>query len=150
MSNATIQDGTALSRDEALERLRKNHMMNHLADALEAGKDIGHYGRFTFASVARHFMAPEELAKYLAQDKDEDLEEAMGLVHQVNDADYSPPGPAKIREWDASQPFKILPEDHPTTDDANVYQDLEFPDHVYDKIKSYHAEQAKADMDVNE
>ena len=144
MSNATIQDGTALSRDEALERLRKNHMMNHLADALEAGKDIGHYGRFTFASVARHFMAPKDLAEYLAQDKDEDLEEAMSLVHQVNDADYSPPGPAKIRKWNEEQDFPILPPDHDTSDDANVYQDLDFPEHVYDKINAYHREQAEA------
>jgi len=38
----------------AVEELRKNDMMAHLLDALDAGNDIGHYGRLVFAMVARH------------------------------------------------------------------------------------------------
>ena len=135
-----------MTRSQALEALKKNHMMRHLAESLEDGKDIGHYGRLTFAMIARHFMRDEDLAKYLAQDKDEDLSEAKALVHQVESADYSPPGPQKIKKWDSEQDFPILPEDHPTTDDANVYQDLDFPPHVYDKISHYHEEQAEAEI----
>lgn len=146
MSNTQTHESLDLSREEALKRLRKNPMMRRLADALEDGQDIGHYGRFTFATVARHFMEPRELARYLAQDRDEDLEEAMSLVHQVNDADYNPPGPAKIRAWDREQSFQILPGDHRAGDDANVYQDLDLPDHVYEKIRDFHKEQAKAEM----
>ena len=33
-----------------LNELRKNDMMNHLLDALEQGKDIGHYGRLVFTT----------------------------------------------------------------------------------------------------
>ncbi len=135
---------TTMSRDDALEALGRNKMMRHLIDALAEGQDIGHYGRFTFASIARHFMEPDDLAKYLAKDKDEALADAKALVHQVNDADYSPPGPSKIRKWDEEQPFAILPPEHQTSDDANVYQDLDFPDHVYEKINAYHREQAEA------
>jgi hypothetical protein len=38
-------------------------MMAHLLDALEAGTDIGHYGRLTFAMVARHFMSEDMLVR---------------------------------------------------------------------------------------
>ena len=40
-----------------IEELRKDSMMAHLLDSLEAGKDIGHYGRLVFAMVARHFRS---------------------------------------------------------------------------------------------
>ncbi len=136
-----------LAKDDALDRLRKNPMMRHLVEALEAGDDIGHYGRLTFAIVARYFMMPADLAKFIAKDEDESLKEAQGLVHQVIEADYSPPGPQKIRKWNEEQSFPILPPDHDTVDDANVYQDLDFPEIVYDKIKDYHQEQAAAAMD---
>ena len=144
MPTSDKTDAEMMSRSDAIKALKKNHMMRHLAEALEGGEDIGHYGRFTFASIARHFMKPDDLAKYLAKDEDEAIEDARALVHQVNDADYSPPGPAKIRKWNEEQDFPILPPDHPTSDDANVYQDLDFPDHVYDKINAYHREQAEA------
>ncbi len=40
----------------ALEDLKKDAMMAHLANSLAQGKDIGHYGRLTFVMVARHFL----------------------------------------------------------------------------------------------
>ena len=65
-------------------------------------------------------------------------------MHQVTDAGYSPPGPGKIRKWQQEQDFPILPEGHDATDDANLYQDLDFPPEVYEKIESYHRDQATA------
>ena len=47
----------------AVSELRKNDMMAHLLDSLEAGKDIGHYGRLVFAMVARHFLSEAETAR---------------------------------------------------------------------------------------
>ena len=133
-----------MTKKQGLDALRKNPAMAHLIESLEGGKDIGHYGRLTFAMVARHFLDDDELAGLLAQDKDFGEAQAKGLVGQVNDADYSPPGPSKIRKWQGEQEFPILPEGHDTTDDANVYQDLTFPDHVYEKISHYHEEKAAA------
>ena len=133
-----------MTKKQGLDALRKNPAMAHLIEALESGKDIGHYGRLTFAMVARHFLEDDALAKLMAQDKDFGEEQAAGLVNQVNEADYSPPGPGKIRKWQGEQDFPILPEGHDTTDDANVYQDLTFPDHVYEKISEYHQEKAAA------
>ena len=131
-----------MTKQEGIDRLKNNVAMKHLIEACEDGKDIGHYGRLTLAMVARHFLEPDDLAALLAQDKDESREEAAGLVHQVNDADYSPPGPGKIRKWQQEQDFPILPEGHDNSDDANVYQDLDFPDKVYDGIKEYHRDMA--------
>ena len=42
----------ARSDDGRSTDLRDSPMMAHLMDALEAGTDIGHYGRLTFAMVA--------------------------------------------------------------------------------------------------
>ena len=95
--------------------------------------------------VARHFLDDGDLTKLLAKDKDFGDEQAAGLVNQVNEADYSPPGPAKIRKWQGEQDFPILPTDHDTADDANVYQDLTFPEHVYEKISEYHQDKATGD-----
>jgi hypothetical protein len=36
-----------------VEDLRRSPMMEHMLDALDEGEDIGHYGRLTFAMVAR-------------------------------------------------------------------------------------------------
>ncbi len=115
--------------------LRNNEMMRHLMDSLDAGKDIGHYGRLTFAMVARHFMEPDELVAELCKDKDFDEEKARVMVEQVIDTDYSPPRANHIREWQKEQEFPIIPNDDP--DAANLYRDIKFPDHVYQKIEQY-------------
>ncbi len=115
--------------------LRNNDMMRHLMDSLAEGKDIGHYGRLTFAMVARHFMGPDELVAQLTQDKDFTEDQARVMVQQVIDSDYSPPRVNRIREWEKEQAFPIIPNDDP--DAANLYRDLKFPDHVYEKIEEY-------------
>jgi hypothetical protein len=54
----------------SVDDLRNNAMMAHLLDSLEAGKDIGHYGRLVFAMVGRHFLSEAELVDYLQRDPD--------------------------------------------------------------------------------
>ena len=124
-----------------VEDLRANEMMAHLLDALDKGKDIGHYGRLVFAMVARHFMDEEELVGYLQKDKDFSEEEARALVQQVQGRDYNPPRREKILAWQKEQDFPIIP--NPDDPDAgNVYRDLRFSDEVYEQIAEYHEQKA--------
>ena len=125
------------------QELRKNDMMPHLLDALDAGKDIGHYGRLVFAMVARHFMCEDELVKQLRKDKTFDEDQARALVKQVQGRDYSPPKREKILEFQAHQDFPICPNaDDP--DGCNVYKNLAFPQEVYDHINAYYEQKAGA------
>lgn len=115
--------------------------MAHLLDALEAGQDIGHYGRLTFAMIARHFISEAELIEYLQKDSDFSETEAKALVQQVQGKDYNPPKRDRILEWQSQQEFPICP--NPDDPDAcNVYRDLQFPDEVYEHISSYHEQKA--------
>jgi hypothetical protein len=126
-----------------LDELRKNEMMAHLLAALDAGKDIGHYGRLVFAMIGRHFLDEEELIGYLAKAKDFGVDEARSLYRQVQGRDYNPPRREKILEWQAQQDFPILPNaDDP--DAGNVYRDLTFPDEVYQDIAEYHEQKTSA------
>ncbi len=129
-----------MSLKESLKTLKQNHMMAHLHDALDEGKDIGHYGRLVFAIVARHFLSEDQLVKELAKDKDFSEDEAKALVAQVIERGYSPPRRETIMEYQQKQDFPILPDaDNP--DEGNVYRDLEFPQEVYDSISQYHQQQ---------
>ena len=56
----------------SVEDLRQSPMMNHMLEALENGEDIGHYGRLTFAMIARYFVENEELVGLLTKDTDAD------------------------------------------------------------------------------
>src|SRR5438552_12290288 len=89
--------------------LRDSPMMAHLLDALEAGTDIGHYGRLTFAMVARHFLDEEELVRLLASQPDQDETKARALILQVKGRDYNPPKRERILQWQAQQEFPICP-----------------------------------------
>ena len=125
----------------AVKDLKKNDMMAHLLDALEAGKDIGHYGRLVFAMVARHFMKENELLAYLQKNPGFTEAEARALYHQVQGRDYNPPRRERILEWQKQQDFPICP--NPDDPDAcNVYKDLEFPESVYQNIADYHEQKA--------
>ena len=124
-----------------VQELRKSEMMVHLLDALDAGKDIGHYGRLVFAMVARHFMDQDELIGYLQKDQDFSETEAKALVQQVEGKDYNPPKRDRILDWQQQQDFPICPNaDDP--DSCNVYKDLQFPDEVYEHISSYYEHKA--------
>ncbi|MDP9350989.1 MAG: hypothetical protein M3P51_05555 [Chloroflexota bacterium] len=125
----------------AVEDLRKSDMMSHLLDALDEGKDIGHYGRLVFAMVARHFMEEDELVKQLQKDQDFSEEDARSLVAQVQGRDYNPPRREKILQYQEQQDFPICPNpDDP--DSCNVYRDLQFPDEVYESISGYYEQKA--------
>jgi len=125
----------------AVSDLRKNDMMAHLLDALEQGKDVGHYGRLVFAMVARHFVSDAELVKLLTKDKNFGEEDARTLVAQVQSRDYNPPKREKIMQFLEQQKFPICPNaDDP--DACNVYKDLRFPETVYAKINEYYQQKA--------
>lgn len=132
-----------MSKANSLEALRKNDMMAHLLDALDAGKDIGHYGRLVFAMVARHFLSEDEVVKHLRKDKDFSEEDARALLLQVQGAHYNPPKRERILQWQKEQEFPICPNvDDP--DACNVYKDLQFPDEVYQHIAEYRQQKAEA------
>ncbi|MBD2461219.1 hypothetical protein H6G89_09195 [Oscillatoria sp. FACHB-1407] len=123
------------------KELQKNSMMAHLLDALEAGQDIGHYGRLVFAMVARHFMSEQELIRYLMKDPECSEGDAKSLVRQVEGKDYNPPKRERILEWQQHQEFPICP-DSEDPDSCNVYKDLTFPDEVYEHINSYYEQKS--------
>ena len=89
--------------------------------------------------IARYFVDNEELVQLLAQDADIDENEARALVQQVEERGYNPPRRDKILEWQKDQDFQICP--HPDDPDAcNVYNELTFPDEVYESIQEYREE----------
>lgn len=123
-----------------VDDLRRSPMMSHLLDALERGEDIGHYGRLTFAMVARHFMDTEDLVRLLSHGGDTDERKARALVKQVEDHDYNPPRRERILEWQAKQEFPICP--NPDDPDAcNVYKELDLPERVFEHIEEYREQQ---------
>jgi hypothetical protein len=120
----------------AVEDLRQSPMMSHMLDALDMGQDIGHYGRLVFAMVGRHFVDNDELVGLLAKDNDASEDEIRALVQQVEEKGYSPPRREKVLEYQSQQDFPICP--NPDDPDAcNVYQELQFPDEVYESIQEY-------------
>lgn len=124
--------------------LRDSPMMAHLLDALEAGTDIGHYGRLTFAMIARHFMSEDEMVDLLRKQPDHNEDDMRALLHQVEGRDYNPPKRERILEWQSQQDFPICPTpDVPNS--CNVYRELQFPDEVYEHINEFYAQREQAD-----
>ena len=127
-----------------IEDLRQSPMMSHLLDALDNGEDIGHYGRLTFAMVAHHFVDSEELVELLTKDGGTDESEARALVQQVEERGYNPPRRERILQWQEQQDFPICP--NPDDPDAcNVYNELQFPDEVFENIQEYQEKRQTAD-----
>ena len=142
-SQQTNSNGSNGTSDGRSANLRDSAMMAHLMDALEGGKDVGHYGRLTFAMIARHFLEEEELVRLLGNQPEQDETKARALVLQVQGRDYNPPKRERILEWQAQQDFPICP----TPDDpnsCNVYSELRFPEGIYDSIGEFWEEQAEA------
>ena len=126
-----------------IEDLRQSPMMRHLLDALDRGEDIGHYGRLTFAMIARHFVDNDELVQLLTKDHDADEQEVRAMVQQVEEKRYNPPNRDKILEWQSKQDFQICP--NPDDPDAcNVYGELDIPQGVLEDIQEYRAEEQVA------
>jgi len=114
----------------AIEALRKNPMMAHLLDALDAGKDIEKYGRLVFTKVARQFLSMEEVIEWLQKNPNFSEEEARALYFQVGDDKFLPPTLHEIRDWQRHQNFPICPDlDDPK--ECDPYQNLHFPDGIY-------------------
>jgi hypothetical protein len=140
-SKSISKERSAEKADDRGDTLRASPMMAHLLDALEAGTDVGHYGRLTFVMIARHFIDEEEMVNLLARQPDQDETTARALVMQVKAKDYSPPKRDRILQWQAQQDFPIVPNpDDP--DSGNVYRELRFPDDVYENINEYYQEKA--------
>jgi hypothetical protein len=137
LSQSGVEEG-------GVEELRKDSMMSHLLDSLEAGKDIGHYGRLVFAMVARHFLPAEEVLDWLMRDPDFSEEKARTMLAQVEQRDYNPPKRERILEWQAQQEFPILPDpDDPNC--GNLYRNLKFPDGIYHHIEEYQEQKLGVD-----
>ena len=83
----------------AVEDLKQSPMMNNMLETLDRGEDIGHYGRLTFAMVARYFMDDENLVQLLAKDGDTDENKARALVQQVEEKGYNSSRRDRIVEW---------------------------------------------------
>jgi hypothetical protein len=126
-----------------IQGLRNDAMMAHLLDSLEAGKDIGHYGRLVFAMVAARFLPEQEVIDWLAKDPDCPREKASAMLRQVEGRDYNPPRRERILQWQAEQDFPIVP-DPADPDCGNVYKSLKFTHQVYDHIENYQMEKAEA------
>ena len=126
--------------------LREDSMMAHLLDSLERGEDIGHYGRLTFAMIARHFLDDDEVLAELTKDRDFSEEQARQMLTQVEGRDYSPPRRERIMEWQAEQEFPIIPDRH-DPDCGNVYKSLRFPKETYSHIGHYQEEKASSQSD---
>ena len=131
------------AHEDLSEDLHDSRMMAHLLAALEQGIDIGHYGRLTFAMIARHFLDQEELIGLLAGQPDMDEQGARALVLQVNARGYNPPKRARILEWQAQQDFPICP-DAEDPNGCNVYRELRFPPEIYERIDEFWEEKAEA------
>jgi hypothetical protein len=138
------QQQNTTSTNDRSENLRDSPMMAHLLDALEKGTDIGHYGRLTFVMVARHFLPDEQIINLLSHQPDHNATEARVLLRQVKERNYNPPKRERVLEWQAQQDFAICPTpDEPGT--CNVYQELRFPDDIYDNIQEFWEEKAEAE-----
>jgi hypothetical protein len=125
----------------SVEDLRQSPMMSHMLDALEKEEDIGHYGRLVFAMIGRHFVGEDELVELLRKDRDAEEREIRAMVQQVEEKGYSPPRRERILEWQSQQEFQICP--NPDDPDAcNVYNELQFPEEVYESIQEYREEKA--------
>ena len=128
----------------AVDDLRQSPMMAHMLDALHRGEDIGHYGRLVFAMIGRHFVSDDELVELLTKDRDADEREIRAMVQQVEEKGYSPPRREKILEYQSQQDFPICP--NPDDPDAcNPYQELRFPDEVYESIQDYQEKRQTSD-----
>ena len=135
---------TVETTGDGVAELRKDSMMAHLLDSLEAGKDIGHYGRLVFAMVARHFMSHQDVLAWLSRDPDFEEADAVNMLRQVEGRDYNPPKRDRLLEWQSQQKFPILP--HPEDPDCgNLYRNLKFPDTIYNHISHYQEQKDSAE-----
>lgn len=122
--------------------LHDSPMMAYLLDALEKGRDIGHFGRLTFVMVARFFLSDDEIVRLLEKQPGVEEKEVRAQLLQVKQRDYNPPKRERILQWMEQQDFPICPNpDDPNA--CNVYRELQFPDGIYDNINEFWEEKAE-------
>lgn len=126
------------------DNLEDSPTMSRLLDALKEGTDIGHYGQFTFVSVARHFLSEDEITALLVKQPGMDEDRARAQVIQIKEHDYNPPKRDKIIEQQAHQEFQII-ENADDPDAGNLYRELRFPDGLYEHINHYYEDKAEAE-----
>ncbi|MDQ2740925.1 MAG: hypothetical protein M3Z66_01280 [Chloroflexota bacterium] len=125
------------------DTLTDSPLMKHLIEALEQGTDIGHYGRLTFVMVAQYFMSADEMLALLTKEPDVSETDARALVMEVKAHGYNPPKRNTILHWQQEQDFPICPSgDDPNS--CNVYDELQFPQQVYDQIGRFWEDRAEA------
>jgi len=107
----------------------------HWLAALDAGADLGHFGRLAFATVARHFLPHVELLVLLAAQPGYDQAKARRLLEQVRARGYLPPSRPRLLAWQARQRFPLLPNDDPSV--GNLYRELPWPDDVFGRIEQF-------------
>ena len=142
-SDTRHAEQTSAEENTGIDALAQSPMMVRLLDALEKGTDIGHFGRLTFVMVARFFLPEHEMVALLAKQPDETEESARALILQVKGHDYNPPKRERILEWQTQQDFQICP-DAEDPNACNVYRELRFPDHIYERIGEFWEEQAES------
>ena len=143
--NATpaIPENARGSADEGGEaELRKDPMMTTLLNALDDGKDVGHYGRLVFAMVARHFLPHDEVLAWLTKDRDFSEAQARAMLQQVDGRDYTPPKRERLLQWQSEQDFPFI--DAADPDSGNLYRNLKFPTEIYNHIEHYQEAKAEA------
>ena len=121
------------TRGPRRNELTDSPMMAQLIESMEAGVDIGDYGRLAFVMTARYFMSDTEIVTLLVGQPGMDEEKAGIFVHHILEEDYNPPTPERILEWQVIQEYSILP-DPDDPDSYNVYRQLRFPQAVYDSV----------------
>lgn len=124
-------------------------MMTRLIETMDAGEDVGHYGRLVFVMVARFFLSDDEMLALLRKQPDFDDKEASVMIAQVKERGYNPPKRERILQWQDHQDFKICPEPE-DPNGCNVYRDLQFPDEIYDNIEDFWEEKVEADENQKE
>lgn len=132
------KDRHELPWDELSERMSDSPMMAHLLESLEAGVDIGDFGRLAFIIIARYFMDEGEIVSLIASQPEMDQKKALALLNHIRYEDYRPPRREQILEWQAIQDFAICP-DAEDPESCDVYRQLRFPDEVYASLKEWTA-----------
>lgn len=139
---ATTQRRRASSpKENQTDALRRSPTMARMLDAMEESVDIGHYGQFMFATVARHFMDEDKIVDLLAQQPGFDEPKARALFEHVEERNYNPPQRERILEHQARGGFQIIPNPQ-DPDGGNLYRELDFPETVYEDINHYYEERA--------
>ncbi len=123
------------SKKERGGRLSDSPMMAHLLKALQAGVDIGDYGRLAFIIIARYFLPEEEIVSCLTGQPHLDRERALRLVRRVGREGYHPPTREQILEWQAIQEFEICP-DPEDAESCDIYRQLRFPRQVVSAVNA--------------